>query len=41
MAKGKFRGSARNSVACGKLWALIMCVSDLCIYYVVCSSYLS
>ena len=28
-ATAKFRGSARNSAACGKLWALDICVMTL------------
>jgi len=29
---GKFHGSARNSVVCGKLYALIMTYSEVCFY---------
>jgi len=28
MAKGKFRGSARNSAACRKLWALLIDIPE-------------
>jgi len=28
VAKGKFRGSARNSAACRKLWALLIDIPE-------------
>jgi len=31
-ANGKFRGSARNSVARRKVWSLVMCIKVLLLY---------